>query len=258
MFAADEQRPRNNDKKRNNDDDEKNNNMAAIEQDVIESTRARLDLQRVANTVLISDEDRIGKAVDQGMTLTWKISLAAAFGAGSVTYLVFKNVVVAGVAAFATAVAAMGDPLEEESIAGEPTNIMSTCFVLKRYIDSFTYQIVFVLHFMKHHAGALARVVGRFTLQSVDATQSKLRAIARAVIMGEEEEISVLQGQLQAMEQEVSELRRWKQLRIAVDEALPNVALDDLKELARNNGITVGGTKAQLLMRLVEAGIINL
>lgn len=81
--------------------------------------------------------------------------------------------------------------------------------------------------------------------------------MARAIMMGEEE-ISTLKADLAEKEQELLELRRWKQLRIAVDDALPRFALDDLKELARKNGMMVGGTKTQLLLRLAEAGIIDL
>jgi hypothetical protein len=42
-----------------------------------------------------------------------------------------------------------------------------------------------------------------------------------------------------------------------VDEALPNYSLDQLKDLARDNGISVGGAKSQLLLRLVEAGVVD-
>jgi len=106
-------------------------------------------------------------------------------------------------------------------------------------------------------AGALARVVGRFTLQSVQASQPKVRAIARAAVRGDEE-LAYLSRRVAELEAENADLALWKQQRQAVDDALSDFNVDELKEKARSNRIAIGGTKSQLLMRLVEAGIVKL
>ena len=59
------------------------------------------------------------------------------------------------------------------------------------------------------------------------------------------------------VKQDNSDLRLWKRRRLWVDQALGNYNLQDLKEVARSNGLRVGGTKAQLLMRLIEAEVIS-
>jgi hypothetical protein len=84
-----------------------------------------------------------------------------------------------------------------------------------------------------------------------------VKALARAVITGDEE-LVVLKDRLFELEKENEALRSWKQQRIKMEEALPRLALADLKEMARECDIGVGGTKMQLLIRLIEAGIIKL
>ena len=42
-----------------------------------------------------------------------------------------------------------------------------------------------------------------------------------------------------------------------MDCALPNYSLDELKDLARQNNLPVGGNKSEILMRLAEAEVIN-
>ena len=105
--------------------------------------------------------------------------------------------------------------------------------------------------------GAVARTVGRATIESMEASQPKVRALARAVVTGEEE-IVALKAQVKQLQEETAALQRWKDQRNFVDENLSQYSLDELKEKARGNGLMVGGTKAQLMMRLLEAGVLEL
>lgn len=191
--------------------------MSIIEREVMESTRATLDLQRVTRT-LFDDELKPTRVPLVG----WKVALAAGSAGGVAAFLVLHNLIVSGTIGASIFLVANGDPLEEETVAG-----------------------------------ALARVVGRVTLQSVEASQPKVRAIARAAVRGEDEVVE-LKSRLFHLERENAELRLWKERRNAVDEALPTFSLGDLKEKARQNALVIGGSKAQLLMRLVEAEIIRL
>ena len=191
--------------------------MAAIEREVLESTRAKLDLQRVTRTLLDDDPES-----SQPLVRGWQVAVAAGSAGGITTFVLFHNLLLSGIVCVSIFFAANGDPMEEDSAAG-----------------------------------ALARIVGRVTLQSVQASQPKVRAMARAALRGEDE-VTELRARASKLEQEISDLRLWKERRLAVDEALPDFSLDDLKDKARQNGLLVGGTKAQLLMRLVEADLIRL
>jgi len=105
-------------------------------------------------------------------------------------------------------------------------------------------------------AGPVARMLGRSTLHSVEATRPKLKAVARAALTGEEE-IAVLRERVRELQSENDELQLWKDRRILVEELLPSYSQGQLKTLARKNGLTISGTKTQLLMRLLEADVIG-
>jgi len=99
--------------------------------------------------------------------------------------------------------------------------------------------------------GALARLVGRQTISSYQASQPKLQALARAVVTGEEE-IVALQLQLQALQQENQALQQWKQIRLEAEDSLGDYTVPQLKEELRQAQLPVSGTKLQLLTRLLE------
>jgi len=105
--------------------------------------------------------------------------------------------------------------------------------------------------------------VGRYTIASVEAATPKAKAMARVALTGQEELVELrektedLEMRLAALQEENSQLHLWKQRRIWIDEVLPNYNLQSLKEEARKNNLLVGGTKTQLLMRLVEAEVIQ-
>jgi hypothetical protein len=190
--------------------------IAALEKEVMESTRAKLDLQRVTRSLL--DEDDSESDYASVPLEGWKVALAAASVVALGSFFIFHDALISAVVLTAIFLVANGDPLEEDTLAG-----------------------------------ALARLIGRYTIRSVQASQPKMRAIARAAVRGDE--IALLRQQVKALQDENRELLLWKERRIAVDNALPNYSLEDLKQKARANGLKVGGTKTELLMRLVEAGV---
>lgn len=189
--------------------------ISALEREVFESTRSRLDIRRV-NEAFFEEEDEL----QRGLYDSWKVALAAGLLTSLAAGMVFHSVFVSAFACVAVFVVAIGDPIDETSAAG-----------------------------------ALARVVGRFTLKTV--AQPKVKAIARAAVRGNDE-VFELRELLRDLEAENEELYLWKRRRIAVDEALNDFNVDELKEIARENKIRIGGTKSQLLMRLVEAEIVDL
>jgi hypothetical protein len=193
----------------------------SLERDVVESTRARLDLQRVQEAFLEKEYDY--GYIQERPVESWKVALSAGIVSSvAANFLLLHSFILSSVVCVAVFLIANGDPLEEDSVAG-----------------------------------ALARVVGRLTLQSVQVSQPTVRAIARAAVRGDAE-VTQLQRRVDELEDENAELYLWKQRRQAVDEALSEFNVDELKAKARENSITIGGTKSQLLMRLVEAGIVRL
>jgi len=196
--------------------------IVAIEKEVEASTRADLDFKRVAQAL----DTRTPPSEDPGrvalLAEPWKISVAAATAISTLVFVTTNNYIVALVSLFAVFFVANGDPTDEEGAFG-----------------------------------SFARLLGRLTINSVESSKPKLRALARAAVT-DEEEIVDLQRQVKELKEENEVLALWKLRRIAVDESLSRYTLSELKEKARQNNISVGGNKSQLLMRLVEAEVISL
>lgn len=203
-------------------------NYDELEQEVYASARAQMDVQKVKSTIIeqaapSSDNDPQRTAI---MAAQWKISLAAAsFVSTFVTIATHSNLPITAIVFVSVFVVANQDPLEEEGAAG-----------------------------------SLARLLGRLTIQSVETTKPKLKAMARAAITSEDEsreqEMNLLQQRIEVLENENIQLTKWKEQRNAADALLSQYALDDLKAMARANHLPVGGTKIQLVMRLLENRVL--
>lgn len=111
---------------------------------------------------------------------------------------------------------------------------------------------------MQDHSllGALARVLGRATLESYQSSKPKMQALARAVVTGQDE-VRELRQQVENLQAQNKELTEWKEHRLWVQDNLQHFTVDDLKQRARDNQLPVGGTKLQLLERLVDANVID-
>ncbi len=106
-------------------------------------------------------------------------------------------------------------------------------------------------------SGPLFRIIGRGTLQSIEKSKPKVKAVARAVI-STEDEYAQLKQRMVELERENEELKLWIERRKFIDENGQFYSLDTLKNMARTRGIQIGGTKAQVMMRLIEAGSITI
>jgi hypothetical protein len=91
----------------------------------------------------------------------------------------------------------------------------------------------------------------------VESSKPKIKAVVRAA-MSDQEEIFLLKEKIKQLEVQNSDLQKWKRQRIAVDESLSKFTLDELKEMARRNKLPVGGSKSQLMMRLLENDVTDL
>jgi hypothetical protein len=222
-------------------DDDTTAILAKMEEEVLASAQARTDSQRVLQALFTKnggdniDDVHItkidnnllnelpSKASSSPVISQWKIALAAACVASVSCYtLILRgSLVAAGFVFVVTFGVANTDPLADDTLGG-----------------------------------ALARLVGRSTLQSLEASRPKAKAVARALVVGQDE-IQLLRQELRQAQQEISVLRLWKEQRLFVDEALSRYSLEELKDQARANRIAVGGTKTQLLIRLVQANVIK-
>lgn len=159
----------------------------------------------------------------------WKIALAAGLAAALVSFLLLHQPLLSLAFLLTTTIVAARDPIDEGSslVDGE---------------DDV--------------AGPLARLIGRATLQSIEGSTPKVRAITRAVVTGDAE-IDSLRGRIRELEGENRSLALWVERRRYVDEYVGKFKLDQLKDSARKEGLPVGGTKVQLMMRLAEAGCLE-
>lgn len=86
--------------------------------------------------------------------------------------------------------------------------------------------------------------------------QPKVRAVARVALKGDND-VAFLKQRIEELEAENANLRLWQQKRNAVDNSLSKHTIDELKSKAFQHNLPMGGSKTQLLMRLVEAGVIE-
>jgi len=214
----------------------------ALERDVMAATQSRLDMKRVADAlystldVSTSKGSVTRKEQKDDLKSTWTIidnkniqnsqnPLSISFAAGAffsvLSLIVTKSLFLSAIAFLVVGLIANGNPLDEEGASG-----------------------------------AVSRVIGRATLQSIEISKPKVQAVARAAISGSVE-VDGLRNEVVTLQEENRELRLWITRRKAVDDMLSDYNLEELKFIAREQSMPVGGTKAQLLMRLVEASVIG-
>lgn len=201
--------------------------IAALEKQVLSSAKSRIDMARVLKALeddkcaLSGRNDLMYEDEDLARSTTspWQVASAAAVVMAGITFAAFQNY----------------------------------------FFSIFISGLVFVTATFDDDSlsGALARILGRSTIRSVKATQPKVKALARVVVTGEEE-IASLKARIERLEGENKYLLLWKEQRIKVDESLPRYTIRELKDVARLHALAVGGTKSELLFRLVEADVIRI
>jgi hypothetical protein len=223
----------------NNEDSTKydRTDLSSLEEHVMASVQSQMDISTVMRTLYPDDDRNRNRNVPiRTNDLLYdhedlrhrpmshiQVATAAAMVVGCVTYMVLHNLYGTGIVAAAVFVTALVDDDDNNN---------------DKNTDSFS--------------GALARIVGRSTIRSVQASQPTIKAVARAVLTGEEE-ILHLKRQVRQLEDDNAQLRQWKETRIRVEDALPRFTVAELKDLAKFHGLPLGGSKVDLLCRLVEA-----
>lgn len=206
-----------------NDENFSDMDIVRMERDVMKSTRAKLDertVERVLTEPIYSTDSKMEGSNDDGI----KVPVAAGTIASIGAYSVFHSFTLAAISFMIIFIYACGDPMQQDSFMG-----------------------------------ALSRVVGRQTLTSFEASKPKVKSVLRATIQGDEE-LYNLREQVNALEQENTELRLWIEQRNFVDRNQASYNMNDLKRKARQVGLKVPSTvtKPRLMMKLLEKGVITM
>ena len=223
---------------KDNDASASANEMTDIEKEVLAATQAKLDVKRVkkallgrASTVVINDETDDELALSAAETIAPppsqnSIALAAASFLGLLSFLTLQIPLLSLGVFLATGYIASRDPMnDEELVEGDIS-------------------------------GPVTRIVGRAALKSIEKSKPTVQRVVRAVVS--EDEFDKLQLKYLELEKENQEIKREVELREAVEAQAKKFSMTDLKDIAKKNDVKAGGTKAQLMTRLVEGGFLNL
>ena len=208
--------------------------MPQIEKDVIASANAKIDVNRVMNA-LLSEKDKVKTKYDDDYNLEqtqpshWSIALASGSIFALLSLVIFHQPAFSAFIFLIVSYLAAKDPVQENDGLVEGDDV----------------------------SGHITRIVGRATIKSIEKSKPKVKAVARAAIFGDEE-IDVLRQRLYELETENEKMKIWIRRRIAIDENAKFYSVDVLKEMARQNGISMEGNKGQLMMKLLEADVLRL
>lgn len=214
------------------------NEMTDIEKEVLAAAQAKLDVKRVkkallgrANTVVFNDEtdDELASSVAEPIApppSQNSIALAAASFLGLLSFLTLQIPLLSLVVFLATGYIASRDPMnDEELVEGDIS-------------------------------GPVTRIVGRAALKSIEKSKPTVQRVVRAVVS--EDEFDKLQMKYLELEKENQEIKREVEVREAVEAQAKKFSMTELKDIAKKNDVKAGGTKVQLMTRLVEGGFLNL
>ena len=207
--------------------------IAEMERQVLASAREQIDYNQITKALIGGDFDnsnnnknKISPRQDQSTithTPTWQIALTAATVTSGLSFVLFSNIYVSLFVLISIFLVANADPVQDDSGL----------------------------------VGPLARIVGRATLQSYQTSKPTLQALARAVVTGQDE-VRMLRQELETVQARAEALETWKQRRLWVEDNLQKYTVEELKQKARDNQLPVGGTKLQLLQRLVDANVMDI
>ena len=210
---------------RKQDFDSSDMSIAQIEQDVIASANAKVDMARVKNAIYndLNNQD------NQPPPSQWRVALASGSMIGLFSFVLFHQPIVSAGFFLISAYIASKDPQYENDglMAGDEIS------------------------------GPITRIVGRATIQSIERSKPKVKAVARAAIFGEDE-IGYLRQRVEELEIENEEMNDWIERRRYIDDNAKHYSLDTLRDIARQYDISVDGNKLQLMMRLMDADILKL
>ena len=220
--------------------------LQQMEEEVLVSAQARLDMKKLQNTFLaiintrneaeqekMNREDTSSSLYDPSsarlQVSRTNVALAAGFTSFLLLYLFFHNLIPSILSFLAITFVASRDPVMEEDGDG--------------VIPSFI--------------GPTSRLLGYYVLSFIDKVNWKLYMIGRAAVT-DTNEVDSLRNQIECLEETNRKLELWIQQRQYVDDCIGNYSLDDLKTLSRKSNLSGNGSKVQLMMRLLQEGVLEI
>lgn len=216
-----------------------------LEKQIIAKTQAELDVKRVKDAVLGFGDT--GENSKDSTTTAIQVSqvtsldeldptkappspLTIAIAAGSVvglTSLAALHAPILSLGAFAaTTYVAQRDPIKDEDLAeGDLT-------------------------------GPITRIIGRTALESAEKVKPTMQSMVRSSAV--QKQLDELKLKYKELEMENEELRMKLHARDAIDKYAKSFTMVQLKDIAKESDMKVGGTKTELMLRLVESGNLNL
>lgn len=204
--------------------------LPQIEKEVLASATAKVDKNRVKNALSPDDDDsRVRYEVISPMQPSqFSVALASGFTTALFSFLLFYQPILSASLFLIVTYIGTRDPLDGQDglVPGDTIS------------------------------GPISRIVGRATLSTIEKSKPTVKAVARAAVFGDEE-IQVLRNRIQNLKAENEKLRAWIEKRKAIDENAQFFKVDTLREMAKQEGISPKGKKAELMMRLIEAGVLK-
>ena len=204
--------------------------MPQMEREVLASATAKVDTNRVKSALSPDNDDFAVRyeVMSPTQPSQFSVALASGFTTALFSFLLFYQPILSASLFFIVTYIATRDPLDDQDglVPGDTVS------------------------------GPISRIVGRATLSTIEKSKPKVKAVARAAVFGDEE-IQVLRKRIQDLRAENERLRTWIERRNAIDENARFYKVDELRNMAKQEGISPKGKKAELMMRLIEAGVLK-
>ncbi|GFH52723.1 hypothetical protein CTEN210_09199 [Chaetoceros tenuissimus] len=209
-------------------------NLQKFEKHIKAEIQAKMDLSTIKNRILgepifpVEEEVAPVEIVTdvQNVPSQFNVALAAGGFFGLLTFMLWQIPILSGLVFAATAYIGARDPTRDEDLIEGDIS------------------------------GPVTRTVGRATISTIEKSTPTVKKVIRAVV--DQDEFDRMEKRLAELEEENEALNLNIKRRQSVDEQAKFFKVDELRSMARRSNLKVGGTKAELMLRLVENGLLNI
>lgn len=209
-------------------------NLQKFEKHIKAEIQAKMDLSTIKNRILgepilpVEEEVAPVEIVTdvQNVPSQFNVALAAGGFFGLLTFMLWQIPILSGLVFAASAYIGLRDPTRDEDLMEGDIS------------------------------GPVTRTVGRATISTIEKSTPTVKKVIRAVV--DQDEFDRMEKRLAELEEENEALKLNIKRRQSVDEQAKFFKVDELRNMARRSNLKVGGTKAELMLRLVENGLLNI
>lgn len=209
-------------------------NLQKFEKQIKAEIQAKMDLSTIKNRILgepiLAQEDEVALVeivTDvQNAPSQFNVAFAAGGFFGLLTFMLWQIPILSGLVFAATTYIGARDPTRDEDLIEGDIS------------------------------GPVTRTVGRATISTIKKSTPTVKNVIRAVV--DQDEFDRMEKRLAELEEENEALKLNIKRRQSVDEQAKFFKVDELRNMARRSNLKVGGTKAELMLRLVENGLLNI